>query len=70
LLVCGRESLLLKINSTAALIGLNFWLYLVKPWSTTPLSLFDIGLLPVLLSFISFGAVATASWYIQREGIN
>jgi O-antigen/teichoic acid export membrane protein len=70
LLVCGRESLLLGINIVAAVFGLIIWFNIVNPVLGTPLTLFDIGLLPILLSFISFIAVASGAWFVQRKDIN
>jgi O-antigen/teichoic acid export membrane protein len=66
LMIAGHEQHLLALHGATAGTAVLVWLAWVRPWSDVPTTLWDIGLLALLLSVLATAATAGAAWRLRR----
>jgi O-antigen/teichoic acid export membrane protein len=62
LLIVGREAPLLAINVASAVAAIAAWAALIRPWERSQLLPYDVALLAVLLTIVSYAAAVGLAW--------
>jgi O-antigen/teichoic acid export membrane protein len=62
LLIVGREAQLLAINVASAVAGISAWAALIRPWQRSELQPYDVALLAVVLTIVSYGGAVGLAW--------
>jgi O-antigen/teichoic acid export membrane protein len=62
LLIVGREAPLLATRVASAVAGIAAWAALIRPWQRSELQSYDVALLAVVLTLVSYGCAVGLTW--------
>jgi hypothetical protein len=62
LLIVGREAPLLATRVASAVVGIAAWAALIRPWQRAELQPYDVALLAVVLTLVSYGCAVGLTW--------